>query len=179
MIHPTQLNPLRFFFGPPSSSVLQTLSSMLSWRAHGSVGLRSWIFYTITPCYRAFHMTSIVVSLYFKQENCETLISLYNWGRMKRCQSQLVSCKVEWFCSLAGFSRWPGLSSFLPASVAQLCARASTEERRKRLYWRRPEVRVALLEPITALQVHGQYLLHAFPHAVLLQPPSLFTPLQR
>lgn len=52
-------------------------------------------------------MTSIVVSLYFKQENCETLISLYNWGRMKRCQSQLVSCKVEWFCSLVGFSRWP------------------------------------------------------------------------
>ena len=55
-----------------------TLSSMLSYRAHGSVGLRSWIFYTITLCVRAFHMTSIVVSLYFKQENCETLISLYN-----------------------------------------------------------------------------------------------------
>lgn len=35
-------------------------------------------FYPITVCIRAFHMTSIVVSLYFKQENCETLISRYN-----------------------------------------------------------------------------------------------------
>lgn len=57
-------------------------------------------------------MTSIVVSLYFKQENCETLISLYNWGRMKHCQSELVSCKVEWFCSLAVFSWWPSLSLY-------------------------------------------------------------------
>lgn len=63
-------------------------------------------------------MTSIVVSLYFKQENCETLISLYNWGRMKHCQSELVSCKVEWFCSLAVFSRWPGLSLFLSFSLS-------------------------------------------------------------
>lgn len=107
---------------------------MLSWRAHGSAGLRSWIFYTITPCNGAFHMTSIVVSLYFKQENCETLISLYNWGRMKRCQSQLVSCKVEWFCSLAGFSWWPGLSSFLPASVCPFCR--SRSALCARFHWR-------------------------------------------
>lgn len=32
-------------------------------------------------------------------------------------------------------------------------------------------MRVALLEPLTAVQVHAQYLLHAFPHAVLLHPP--------
>lgn len=32
---------------------------------------------------------------------------------MKHCQSQLVSYKVEWFCSLAGFSWWSGLFIFL------------------------------------------------------------------
>lgn len=52
---------------------------------------------------RAFHMASIVISLYFKQENCETLISQYNCRRMKRCQLELDSCKVEWFCSLSSF----------------------------------------------------------------------------
>lgn len=89
-------------------------------------------------------MTSIVVSLYFKQENCETLISLYNWGWMKRCQSQLVSCKVEWFCSLAGFSWWPGLSLFLsvsvclfPCSLLALCSSLFWRAE-KRLYLRRP-----------------------------------------
>lgn len=95
---------------------------MLSYRAHGSVGLRSSIFYAITLCIRAFHMTSIVISLYFKQENCETLISPYNWGQMKHCQSELVSYKVEWFCSPAVFSRWPGpLFISLCLSVSLLC----------------------------------------------------------
>lgn len=89
-------------------------------------------------------MTSIVVSLYFKQENCETLISLYNWGRMKRCQSELVSCKVEWFCSLAVFSWWPGLSLFLsvsvcrfPCSLLALCSSLFWKAE-KRLYTRGP-----------------------------------------
>lgn len=63
-------------------------------------------------------MTSIVVLLYFKQENCEILISLYNWGWMKHCQSQLVSYKVEWFCSLAGFSWWSGLFLFFSFSLS-------------------------------------------------------------
>lgn len=37
---------------------------------------------------------------------------------MKHCQSELVSCKVEWFCSLAAFSWWPSLPlllSFFPS----------------------------------------------------------------
>lgn len=63
-------------------------------------------------------MTSIVVLLYFKQENCEILISLYNWGWMKHCQSRLVSYKVEWFCSLAGFSWWSGLFLFFSFSLS-------------------------------------------------------------
>lgn len=63
-------------------------------------------------------MTSIVVLLYFKQENCEILISLYNWGWMKHCQSQLVSYKVEWFCSLAGFSWWSALFWFFSFSLS-------------------------------------------------------------
>lgn len=63
-------------------------------------------------------MTSIVVLLYFKQENCEILISLYNWGWMKHCQSQLVSYKVEWFCSLAGFSWWSVLFLFFSFSLS-------------------------------------------------------------
>lgn len=63
-------------------------------------------------------MTSIVVLLYFKQENCEILISLYNWGWMKLCQSQLVSYKVQWFCSLAGFHG--GLLSFYFAPLLRL-----------------------------------------------------------
>lgn len=91
-----------FFLDTILSFVFYSLSSMLSQRAHG-VGLRPWIFYAITLCIRAFHMASIVVSLYFKQENSETLISPYNCGRMKRCQSELVSCKVEWFCTLSSF----------------------------------------------------------------------------
>lgn len=90
-------------------------------------------------------MTSIVVSLYFKQENCETLISLYNWGRMKRCQSELVSCKVKWFCSLAVFSWWPGsLYLYLSLSVclfscslSALCSSLSWKAE-KRLYLRGP-----------------------------------------
>lgn len=71
-------NLVFFFFLPLYRLLFFTLTHMLSQRAHGSVGLRSWIFYAITLCIRVFHMTSIVVSLYFKQENCETLISLYN-----------------------------------------------------------------------------------------------------
>lgn len=121
----------------------------------------------MTLCIRAFHMTSIVISLYFKQENCETLISCYNWGQMKRCQSELVSCKVEWFCSLAVFSRWPGLSLFLsisvcpfPCSLLALCASFfflwKTE---KRLCSPGPggEGRVirASMWPITVVQVLG------------------------
>lgn len=122
-----------FFFFTLYRLLFFTLSSMLSQRAHGSVGLRPWIFYTITLCIRAFHMASIVVSLYFKQENCETLISPYNCGRMKRCQSELVSCKVEWFFSLSSFhgglaplyfsfSFTLSLSVSFP-SLFQLCAR--------------------------------------------------------
>lgn len=86
-------------------------------------------------------MTSIVVLLYFKQENCEILISLYNWGWMKHCQSQLVSYKVEWFCSLAGFSWWSGLFIFLFFFVSVssnalscwtfFCAHPFSEEQRK------------------------------------------------
>lgn len=81
-------------------------------------------------------MTSIAVSLYFKQENCETLISLYNWGRVKRCQSQLVSYKVEWFCSLVGFSWWPDCSLFFSWSLAVSILALWRAE--KRLCWRRP-----------------------------------------
>lgn len=40
--------------------------------------IKVWDFLRHMPCIRAFHMTSIVISLYFKQENCETLISLDN-----------------------------------------------------------------------------------------------------
>lgn len=65
-------------------------------------------------------MTSIVVLLYFKQGNCEILISPYNWGWMKHCQSQLVSYKVEWFCSLAGFS-WVVWSLFYFSLFLCLC----------------------------------------------------------
>lgn len=36
---------------------------------------------------------------------------------MKRCQSQLVSYKVQWFCSLAGFSWWSALLLFCPSSL--------------------------------------------------------------
>lgn len=61
-------------------------------------------------------MTSIVVLLYFKKEKCEILISLYNWGWMKHCQSQLVSYKVE--CSLAGFSWWSGFFLFFSFSLS-------------------------------------------------------------
>lgn len=133
-------------------------------------------------------MTSIVVSLYFKQENCGTLISLYNWGRMKHCQSELVSRKVEWFCSLAVFSRWPGLSLFLSVSVClflcSLLALCSSlfffEKHRKGSTREGQEVRVALLEhqlwPITVAQVHVQYLLHAVwlweTDSSRLQPPA-------
>lgn len=124
---------------------------MLSLRAHGNAGLRSWIFYAITLCIRAFHMTSIVISLYFKQENCETLISLYNWGQMKHCQSALVSCKVEWFCSLLSFHG--GLASLIfsvspSVSSSQLCASPFSEKQRKSCTRRGREVRIALLEQL-------------------------------
>lgn len=94
----------------PLWSIFPLHISVLSKRAHGSFGLRSWIFYAIALCIKAFHMTSIVISLYFKQENCETLISPYNWGQMKLCQLELVLHKVERFCSRAVCSRWPGFS---------------------------------------------------------------------
>lgn len=94
--------------------------SVLSKRAHGGFGLRSWIFYAIALCIKAFHMTSVVISLYFKQENCETLISQYNWGQMKLCQSELVLHKVERFCSRAVCSRWPGFSLFFTLSCSVL-----------------------------------------------------------
>lgn len=37
---------------------------------------------------------------------------------MKHCQSRLVSYKVEWFCSLAGFSWWSGLFLFFSFSLS-------------------------------------------------------------
>lgn len=113
-------------------------------------------------------MTSIVVLLYFKQENCEILISLYNWGWMKHCQSQLVSYKVEWFCSLAGFSWWSGLFLFFSFSLSLslqmlfpaglffffFFAHPFSEEQRKSSGRDGPEVRVALLQPIRVVCVH-------------------------
>lgn len=35
---------------------------------------------------------------------------------MRHCQSQLVSYKVQWFCSLAGLSRWSALFLFCSSS---------------------------------------------------------------
>lgn len=116
-------------------------------------------------------MTSIVVLLYFKQENCEILISLYNWGWMKHCQSQLVSYKVEWFCSLAGFSWWSALFWFFSSSLSlslQMLFPAVLFlfffllipflKSREKAAVEGPEVRVALLQPITAARVHARYL---------------------
>lgn len=90
---------------------------------------------------------------------------------MKHCQSELVSCKVEWFCSLAVFSWWPSLSlyfslfSSLPLSLLSLLSSSFVlvpflKSREKGSAREGQEVREHQLWPITVVRVHAQYLLH-------------------
>lgn len=88
---------------------------------------------------------------------------------MKHCQSQLVSYKVEWFCSLAGFSWWSALFGFFSHSLSpslQMLFPAVLFlfffffllipflKSGEKAVVEGPEVRVALLQPITAARVH-------------------------
>lgn len=89
---------------------------------------------------------------------------------MKHCQSELVSCKVEWFCSLAVFSWWPSLSLFLsfsPLSLSLFSLLSSSfvlvpflKSREKGSAREGQEVREHQLWTITVVQVRARYLLH-------------------
>lgn len=83
---------------------------------------------------------------------------------MKHCQSALVSCKVEWFCSLPVFSRWPGLSYF-PLSLRLSLPLSSVlvpflKKQRKSSTGPGGEGRV--IRPITVKEERSRYLQHAF-----------------
>lgn len=106
---------------------------------------------------------------------------------MKHCQSELVSRKVEWFCSLAVFSWWPSLSLyfslFFPSVSVSLFPLFSfsfvlvpfLKSREKGSALEGREVREHQLWPITVVRVDAQYLLRAvrlWETRSGLQPPA-------